>query len=60
MAQESNKIITIAIPIFMIGLGLYLNRKKIKMIFARRLAKIEGKDMGFMTALAKEIRRKQR
>lgn len=60
MGREFNKIITISTAAFILGLGFYLNRKKIKMIFAKRVSKIDGKDMGFIKALAKECRRRQR
>lgn len=58
MEQGSNKIVTIAIAIFMLGLGLYLNRKKINAIFSRRVTKISKNDSVFMAALAKECRRR--
>ena len=56
MGQESNKIITIAIIVFVLGVSIYLNRKKIKRVFSRRVHRFNEKDAGFMKALAKEVR----
>ena len=52
MGQESNKIITIAIIAFVLGMTIYLNRKKIKAVFSRPMHRFNEKDAGFMKALA--------